>query len=61
MHIWISKKLLKTNKFWHPTFPKGLNAKELEEYKSEARNNKHIRLGIVKKEQKFTGKRNSAE
>ena len=59
MHTWPSKAIMKTNKFWHPEPPKGLGGKDLADFLTEARENKHIKLGIVKKEVKQTGKSNN--
>lgn len=47
---------MKTNKFWHPVPPKGLGGKDLVDFFTEARENKHIKLGVVKKEVKQTSK-----
>lgn len=56
MHIWPSLQVQKTQKLWHPVPPKGLTGKDLQEFYTEARLNKHIKLGIITKEKRVDKK-----
>jgi hypothetical protein len=56
MHIWPSKRVMKTNKDWKYAPPKGLAGKDLEEFYADERDYKHTMLGIVKKEPKGASK-----
>jgi len=56
MHTWPSKAIMKTNKSWHRTPPKGLAGKDLQDFYAEERDYKHTMLGIEKKEVRDTSK-----
>lgn len=56
MHIWPSLQVQKTQKLWHSEPPKGLGGKELQEFYTEARTNKYIKLGIISKEKRVDKK-----
>ena len=56
MHIWPSKKVMKTSKLWHTQPPAKASAEDMKKFKAEEREYKYTMLGIVTKEKKTTGK-----
>jgi hypothetical protein len=61
MHLWQSKKVLKTSKSWHTPRPNGLSNEDVKAFNKAEQEYKHLMLGVITKERKPAGKNNDKE